>query len=128
MSYQNVDIFISGGGIAGLTAAAALGQRGLSVVIVDPMPPVETAGAEGSDLRSTALLQPSRALLERAGLWDSLESHATPLNVLRVVDCAGDPPEIQTERAFRAEDISDEAFGWNLPNWLTRKVLVDAIS
>lgn len=127
MTTTHTDVFISGGGIAGLAAAAALGQSGLSVVLADPMPPVETAGADGSDLRSTAILQPSRTLLERAGLWDKLAGHATPLEVLRVIDCVGDPPEIKTDRAFRSDDISDAAFGWNLPNWLTRKVLVEAI-
>ena len=34
------DIFISGGGVAGLTAAAAFGAAGFSVVIADPMPPI----------------------------------------------------------------------------------------
>lgn len=124
---RTVDVFISGGGIAGLTAAAALGRLGLSVVVADPMPPVASGGSEGSDLRSTAFLQAARALLERAGLWDALADHATPLDVLRVVDCAGMPPEIQTDRAFQASDLGDAAFGWNLPNWLTRKVLIDAI-
>lgn len=127
MSRETVDIFISGGGIAGLTAAAAFGQAGFSVVLADPAPPVDTAEADGSDLRSTAFLQPARDLFDRTGLWPALAPHAMPLEVLRAVDTTGWPPEIRASRDFRADDISDRPFGWNLPNWQTRHVLTDRI-
>ena len=127
MSRETVDIFISGGGIAGLTAAAAFGQAGFSVVLADPATPVDAAEAEGSDLRSTAFLQPARYLFERTGLWPALAPHAMPLEVLRAVDTTGWPPEIRASRDFRADDISDRPFGWNLPNWQTRHVLTDRI-
>ena len=45
-----VDILISGGGIAGLTAAAAFGAAGFSVQCVDPAPPVPERDAAGADL------------------------------------------------------------------------------
>lgn len=128
MSRVETDIFISGGGIAGLVAAAAFGRAGFSVDVAEPAPPAETAEAEGSDLRSTAYLQPARRLLEKAGLWEHLAPHATPLDALRVIDTAGWPPEIRTTREFAAHDIGEEPFGWNLPNWLTRKVLTEAIA
>ena len=50
------DILISGGGIAGLTAAAAFGRAGFSVLCVDPAPPVTERDAAGADL-SARLLQ-----------------------------------------------------------------------
>ena len=50
------DILISGGGIAGLTAAAAFGVDGYSVICVDPAQPITDGTAEGADMRSTALL------------------------------------------------------------------------
>ena len=53
------DILISGGGIAGLTAAAAFGTAGFDVICVDPAPPVTEREATGSDTRTTAMLQPS---------------------------------------------------------------------
>ncbi|MVX48749.1 FAD-binding protein, partial [Rhodobacter sphaeroides] len=37
------DILVSGGGVAGLTAAAAFASAGWSVICVDPPPPVTTA-------------------------------------------------------------------------------------
>lgn len=127
MTRDRVDIFISGGGIAGLTAAAAFGQAGFSVTLADPAPPVDTAEADGSDLRSTAFLQPARDLFERTGLWGALAPHAMPLEVLRAVDTTGWPPEVRATRDFRADDISDRPFGWNLPNWKTRHVLTERI-
>jgi 2-octaprenyl-6-methoxyphenol hydroxylase len=128
MTRASVDVFISGGGIAGLAAAAAFGQAGFSVILADPAPPVNAAEADGSDLRSTAFLQPARDLFERTGLWTALEPRAMPLEVLRAVDTVGWPPEVRATRDFRADDISDRPFGWNLPNWQTRHVLTGAIA
>ena len=123
-----VDIFISGGGIAGLVAAAAFGRAGFTVCLADPAPPVDTAEADGSDLRSTAYLQPARDLLETAGLWDTLAPHATPLDALRVIDTTGWPPAPTATREISPDEQRDQPFGWNLPNWLTRKVLADHIA
>ena len=115
------DILISGGGIAGLIAAAAFGAAGHRVICVDPAPPVTEEGAAGSDLRTTAFLHPSIRLLERAGLWGRLSPHATPLQVMRIVDAGGTEPTARLTRDFDAADISDAPFGWNLPNWLLRR-------
>ncbi|WP_375259039.1 UbiH/UbiF family hydroxylase [Citreimonas sp.] len=115
------DIVVSGGGIAGLAAAAAFGQAGFSVLCVDPAPPVTDRAAEGADMRSTAFLQPSQALLAEIGLWDRLAAHATPLQTMRIVDAGGEAPEPRVTRDFDAADISDKPFGWNLPNWLLRR-------
>lgn len=125
MTRRETDIFISGGGIAGLSAGVALARAGVRVTLADPAPAVESATAEGSDLRSTAFLQPARTLLEAAGLWDKLAPQATPLETLRVVNLEGEPPEIRADRAFEATDLGEPAFGWNLPNWLTRKVMAE---
>lgn len=126
MTRQQTDIFISGAGIAGLAAAIGLARAGFGVVLADPTPPPSTAKADGSDLRSTAFLQPARALLEEAGLWALLAPSAMPLETLQVIDCAGHPPEPVTKRAFQSSDLGEAAFGWNLPNWLTRTVLTEA--
>lgn len=112
---------ISGGGVAGLTAAAAFGTAGFSVTIVDPAPPITVQDADGADLRTTAFLQPAQQFLATAGLWDRLAPHATPLQVMRIVDAATAPPVV---RDFNAADISDKPFGWNLPNWLLRREMV----
>lgn len=121
MTRQTKDILISGGGVAGLTAAAAFGTAGFSVTIVDPAPPITTIKDAGADLRTTAFLQPARDFLIRAGLWDALAPHATALNTMRIIDAAGKEP---IQRDFNSSDISAEPFGWNLPNWLLRREMV----
>lgn len=121
------DIIVSGGGVAGLTAAALMGSHGFSVLLCDPAPPVTSAEAEQADLRTTAFLQPARALLEEAGLWDRLSAHAAALQIMRIVDAGGDRPEPRVTRDFNAADISSGPFGWNLPNWLLRRDMVARI-
>lgn len=128
MADTQVDIVVSGGGIAGLTAAAVFGAAGFSVLCVDPAPPVTERDAEGSDLRTTALLQPARALLDRMGIWDHLAPHAAPLQIMRIVDAGGEMPEPRVVREFDSSEISDAPFGWNLPNWLLRRELLARIA
>jgi len=125
MQAEHTDIFISGAGIAGLAAALGFAKAGFTVTLADPTSPPRSGGEDGSDLRSTAFLQPAMDFLRSVGAWDALSDAATPLETLRVVNCAGSPPEPQSERAFCAADLGEPAFGWNLPNWMTRRVLSD---
>ncbi len=121
---DETDILIAGGGVAGLSAAAAFGAAGFRVTCVDPAPPVTDAGADGADLRTTAFLQPAQALLAEAGLWDRLAPHASDLRVMRIVDAGGESAEARVSRDFDAADLGDAPFGWNLPNWLLRREMV----
>ncbi|MEI4486002.1 UbiH/UbiF family hydroxylase [Frigidibacter sp. MR17.14] len=118
---ETTDILISGGGIAGLIAAASFGAAGFSTLVVDPAPPVASDADPAADLRSTAFLQPSVRLLEEIGLWERLAPHAMPLQVMRIVDAGGPEPEPRAIRDFDAAEILDQPFGWNLPNWLLRR-------
>ena len=128
MDRFDTDIVIAGGGVAGLTATAAFASAGFSVVCVDPAPPVTEAAAPGADLRTTAFLQPAREVLRAAGLWDRLLPYAAPLQVMRIVDAGGETPDARVTRDFDAAEISDDPFGWNLPNWLLRRELLAQIS
>lgn len=121
---ETTDILVSGGGVAGLAAAAAFGSAGFRVVCVDPSPPVTDEAADGADLRTTAFLHPSIQVLEGAGLWTRLEPHAAALQIMRIVDAGGTAPEPRIVKDFNAADISDLPFGWNLPNWLLRREMV----
>ncbi|MFK7939079.1 MAG: UbiH/UbiF family hydroxylase [Roseovarius sp.] len=128
MNRHDVDIVISGGGVAGLIATALFGKAGFSVLCVDPTPPVTDRDSAGADLRSTALLQPARLLLEQAGIWDRFAPYASDLQVMRIVDAGGADPEPRVVKEFNASDISDLPFGWNLPNWLLRRELLAHIA
>ncbi|MBV1928570.1 MAG: UbiH/UbiF family hydroxylase [Gammaproteobacteria bacterium] len=118
------DILISGGGIAGLTAAAAFGTAGFDVICVDPAPPITERDAKGADMRTTAMLQPARDVLMAAGVWDALLPHAAELQVMRIVDAGSEVAEPRVTREFRASEISELPFGWNFSNWLLRRELV----
>ena len=124
MRHAEADVLVAGGGVAGLTAAAAFASAGFRVLCVDPVPPVTSADAEGADLRSTAFLMPALALLDRAGLGARLEPHAAPLRVMRIVDAGGAAGSIRTTADFAAEEAGSDIFGWNLPNWLLRREMV----
>lgn len=121
---HDCDILISGGGIAGLTAAAAFGTAGFDVICVDPAPPITERDADGADMRTTAMLQPARDVLRAAGLWDRLIPHASELQIMRIVDAGGEMPEPRVTREFNASDISEDPFGWNFPNWLLRREIL----
>lgn len=124
MARSETDILISGGGIAGLTAAAAFGTAGFRVICVEPNPPVTEDAAADADMRTTAFLQPSIPVLEAAGLWQRLAPQASALYTMRIVDAGGAEPKARIVRDFDAHDISDQPFGWNLPNWLLRREMV----
>ncbi|MEM1151908.1 MAG: UbiH/UbiF family hydroxylase [Pseudomonadota bacterium] len=115
------DICVAGGGLAGMIAAAAFGASGYTVLCADPAAPVTDRDAPRADLRTTALLQPSRNFLQEIGIWQRLEEHAEPLQVMRIVDAGGEENTPRTIKNFDASDIGDEPFGWNLPNWLLRR-------
>ncbi|MCH2163470.1 MAG: UbiH/UbiF family hydroxylase [Marinovum sp.] len=126
MTEQNhFDIIIAGGGIAGLAAATAFGQAGFHTLIVDPSAPIIDRDSDGADLRSTAFLQPARDFLDRIGLWERLGPYATPLATMQIMDASGEKP---VSRAFESADISEDPFGWNLPNWLLRREFSAALA
>lgn len=118
------DILISGGGVAGLTAAAAFGTAGYKVVLVEPNPPITDMGEAGADLRTTAFLTPSVNVLQAAGLWDRLAPYASALQIMRIIDAGGAENTPRLTRDFNASEISDAPFGWNLPNWRLRREMV----
>lgn len=120
----STEVLISGGGVAGLTAAAAFGAAGFEVICADPTPPVTAADADGADLRTTAFLQTSIPVLEVAGIWQRLLPHAAPLQIMRIVDAGGPMHKPRVIKEFDASDISDLPFGWNLPNWLLRREMM----
>jgi len=128
MAWLTTDILISGGGVAGLAAAAAFGVAGFSVICVEPTAPVTDAAGNGADLRTTAFLQPAIAVFRSAGLWDRLAPQACALQVMRIVDAGGEAVVARMTKDFDAADISDQPFGWNLSNWLLRREMLARIA
>ncbi|MGR3485809.1 MAG: FAD-dependent oxidoreductase [Paracoccaceae bacterium] len=118
MSY---DIVVSGAGLAGLSAACTFGARGWRVLLLDPAPRPPDPAQAGADLRSTAILRPGRDMLEGAGAWPLMDGDAAPLRVMRILETTQEPP---AARDFRADEIGEDAFGWNLRNTDIRRGLL----
>jgi len=125
---ETVDVLIAGAGPAGLIAACAFATAGHGVLLIDPAAPVTSEALPGADLRSTAFLTPSLAVLRAAGLWDRLAPEAMPLQVMRIIDAGGAEPQPRLTAAFDAAEIGPEPFGWNVPNWLIRREALARLS
>lgn len=124
---EDVDVLISGGGLAGLIAAAGFGAEGYSTCCVDPSKPATTESGSGADLRSTAFLMPSVNLLDRIGIWERLAPFAGRLQIMRIVDAGGAEPVTRLTQDFDAAEIGAQPFGWNLPNWLLRREIEERL-
>lgn len=113
------DAIVVGNGLAGAAVALALGQRGVNVGFFAPR-------AVAEDGRTTALMQHSIAFLADLGVWDPVQSAAAPLKVMQIIDATR-----RLVRApavtFRASEIGEEAFGYNIPNADLMEALVGAI-
>lgn len=123
---DNLDILVVGGGVAGLTATAALAQAGWRVLCVDQAP--ESAGA--TDTRTTAFLHPAIELLSEIGVWQGLAAEIAPLTTMRLIDAGGPENEAREIADFNANEVAPDVdgFGWNVPNTAIRSALRDAIA
>ncbi|MEM9063143.1 MAG: FAD-dependent monooxygenase [Pseudomonadota bacterium] len=119
------EIFIGGGGIAGLSAAARLGADGRRVMLADPAPAVLS---DRGDLRTTAYLQPAVETLTRAGAWTAMQSHGAELRTMRIVDAGGVERAPRETVDFRGDETGFGAFGWNVPNAPARTALLETLA
>ena len=77
------DVAIAGGGMVGLSLAAALAELPLAVAVIEPVAP--DADAQPSfDSRTTALSNGSRRVLEGIGAWAAVVAGATPIRRIHV--------------------------------------------
>ena len=79
------DVAIVGGGMVGMTLAAALGSAGLSVAIVDAEAPAAMTAA-AFDGRSSAIAFGSQRVLAGIGAWAAMAPAAQPILDIRVSD------------------------------------------
>ena len=113
-------IAVIGNGLAGLTAALSLGKSGQEVFLCAPKAKIE-------DNRSTALLAQSVELFEKLSLWDKIESHASSLKIMRIIDDTNRLVRApQTD--FVASEIDLPAFGYNVLNMHIAKIITDELT
>lgn len=80
---RRCDVAIAGGGMVGLSLAAALAELPLDVAVIEPV--AADAGLQPSfDSRTTALSAGSRRVLEGIGVWRGIAGEATPIRRIHV--------------------------------------------
>jgi 2-octaprenyl-6-methoxyphenol hydroxylase len=98
---------IVGGGLTGLAAAVAVARAGLETIHLVPKGP--------PDRRTSALMLPSVAYLQSAGLVPDPAAIGHPLTHIRIIDATGRLIRAP-ETLFDSAEIGQPAFGWNFPN------------
>ncbi|MGQ9366379.1 UbiH/UbiF/VisC/COQ6 family ubiquinone biosynthesis hydroxylase [Azospirillum sp. ST 5-10] len=115
------EVAVLGGGLAGLTMAAALATAGVPVVCIDRDSP-EVQGRDDFDIRTTAIAYASMKVLEGAGVWRHMAEDAGPILDIRVADQFS-PLFVHYDHRELAVDGSPQPFGWILDNKDIRRAL-----
>lgn len=82
---MKTDITIIGAGLVGMTAACALAQLGLDVVVIDSAD-LDEARKKESDGRTCAIAAGSAKFFEEIGVWEDMRQHAGEIRDIRVTD------------------------------------------
>jgi 2-polyprenylphenol 6-hydroxylase len=81
----DLDVLIVGGGLVGLSLAAALRASGLQLALVEPQAPHELPAADAWDNRIYAISPGSAEFLERCGAWQGVtEDRITRVESMRI--------------------------------------------
>jgi 2-octaprenyl-6-methoxyphenol hydroxylase len=113
----STEVAILGGGLAGLTLAAALGSAGVPVIVIDRDPPAAHL-SETFDGRSTAIAFASARALDGAGVWRHAVEQAQPILDIRVTD-----NESPLFLHYDHRAVGDDPMGWIVENRILRAAL-----
>ncbi len=123
MSPGTCDVVVAGGGLVGAALAAALGQGGFRVVVVESAAAFPAPPEEGHDLRVSAVSRASQRLLERLGAWQQMPpERVAPYRSMQVWD-AGSAGAV----AFDAADIGAPDLGHIVENSVLQGALVGTL-
>ena len=119
----NYDVIIVGAGPAGLSFACSLINLNLKVLLVERSN-LSSISNPKPDGRETALTHNSLKILQKLGVWDSIDqSKVSPLKEAKVFD--GDSDSLLN---FAANKTSIDALGYLVPNHLIRLALFQKAS
>jgi 2-octaprenyl-6-methoxyphenol hydroxylase len=105
------DVVIVGGGMVGASLAVALGDTGLSVLLIESIAPGTGAYQPSFDDRTTALGNASKRIFEALGVWPALAPHASPIRTIHVSDAG----RFGFAR-LKAQEQGIDAFGFIVTN------------
>jgi 2-octaprenyl-6-methoxyphenol hydroxylase len=117
---KHFDVVIIGGGLSGLSLACLLGPSGLRVACIDQQDPATLSAA---DERTTAISAGSQKILEKAGLWQDLQSKACAIRDIQIRDGSASPVLL----GFLSREVDGRAFGWIVENRDLRAALMQRV-
>jgi 2-octaprenyl-6-methoxyphenol hydroxylase len=135
------EIAIVGGGMVGMTLAAATAGAGIPTTLIEaePLPSMTEATYDG---RSSAIAYGSQQVLAGIGAWDSLREDASPIREIRVSDGGWRSSLAQTAHEspffvhYNSRDLPAGAiasgaqppFGWIVENRAIRRGLLKRLA
>ena len=120
---QSVDIAIIGGGMVGLTVAAALENSGLRIAIIESKLP-DTELADLPDVRVSAISRASENILEHVGAWQGIVTRrASPYSSMKVWE-----QDSFARIEFEAEQIAQRNLGHIVENRVIQLSLLEKVS
>ena len=122
---HDADVLIVGGGPAGLSLAASLGQAGLSATVLELQPEAQLA-APAPDGREIALTHPNVATLERLGSWQRLAPHE--VGRLAAAEVHDGPVGRRGPLHLHAGGTGLDRLGWIVPNHALRRTAWEVAS
>ncbi|ASP18841.1 2-octaprenyl-6-methoxyphenol hydroxylase [Antarctobacter heliothermus] len=127
LRHMEHDLIIVGGGLNGPALALAAAQAGLTSCVVDALPLATRQDAE-FDGRSYALARSSQRMLDRLGLWESLQDHAQPMTQIKVSDGRVGDAGVFLGLHFDSAEIEDGPMGFMVEDRYLRRVLLEALA
>lgn len=120
---QSVDIAIIGGGMVGLTVAAALENSGLRIAVIESKLP-DTELADLPDVRVSAISRASENILEHVGAWQGIVARrASPYSSMKVWE-----QDSFARIEFEAEQIAQRNLGHIVENRVIQLSLLEKVS
>ncbi len=132
MTKHDAEVCIVGGGLVGLSLAAALGTAGLDVLLLDARP-VEAGLKPSFDGRASAISRGSSQILDALGVWPGCVPGASPILDIRVSDGRPSEPASPFFLHYAVEDLDEgdaglEPMGHIVENRFNRYALLQRLA
>ncbi|MDW6002940.1 FAD-dependent 2-octaprenylphenol hydroxylase [Vibrio mangrovi] len=119
---QSFDIAIIGGGMVGLTLAAALKNTDLRIAVIEGHTPDPTLG-ESPDIRVSALSRASEQILKNVGIWDGIiQRRAAPYREMYVWE-----KDSFAHIQFHCQQLAQPDLGHIVENRVIQLAALDAV-
>ena len=119
------NIIISGLGISGLITAALFCKEKLQVQCFEP----SDISKLREDQRTTAFLNPAISVFKEIGIWKNMKAFTQPLKEMEIIDAGSLKNNGETASiVFDPNEVELESFGYNIPNKIVSKTLLDFLS